>query len=172
MSGGFGWLRELTWRRGVLAAIFLYIAGYPLYSYVQSQGRGGIYRHGDRISVDLQAMSDFDMNQITGESNAIPKRFRDLDGRRVELVGEIWAPLTTDRKLGAFDLVYSIGKCCFNGPPKVQHFVKATVPNHQEVNYFEGLVSVTGVLHVGVRRSDGVLQSVYRIDVEEVKPAL
>ncbi len=171
MEGWKFWFRKLTWRRGLLAVIVIYIAGYPIYSYVESQVRGGIYRHGDRISVDLQAMSDFEMNQITGESAAIPRRFRDLDGRRVELVGEIWAPLTTDRKLGAFDLVYSIGKCCFNGPPKVQHFVKATVPNHQEVDYREGLVNVTGILHVGLRRSDGVLQSVYRIDVEEVRPA-
>jgi hypothetical protein len=31
-------------------------------------------------------------------------------------------------------------------------------------------VAVTGILHVGVHSSAGHVQSVYRIDVEQVKP--
>lgn len=163
-------VRKLTWRRMAFVGIVAYIGCYPIYSYIESQLRGGIRRRGDLISVDLQEMGDFEMNQVLGTSDSIPRRFRDLEGRRVVLVGEMWTPLTSDAKLSSFDLVYSIGKCCFIGPPKIQHFVKATLPPGRNISYLPGRVTVSGILHVGVRRHDGVVQSVYRLDVDGVKP--
>jgi hypothetical protein len=67
-------------------------------------------------------------------------------------------------------LCYSISSCCFNGPPKVQHFVKATVLPGHDVEYSQGIVNVVGTLHVGVERGDGLVKSVYRLDVENVQP--
>ena len=68
----------------------------------------------------------------------------------------------------AFTLVYSISNCCFNGPPKVQHFVAASVLPGGEAEYSSDLVDVVGTLHVGVQTAEGHVQSVYRIDVEKV----
>ncbi len=82
----------------------------------------------------------------------------------------MWAPHSAAGEVAGFELCYSITKCCFNGPPKVQHFVKATVRSSR-VGYHSGSVNVVGTLHVGVEQGDGRVQSVYRIDVEKVDPA-
>jgi hypothetical protein len=52
----------------------------------------------------------------------------------------------------------------------VQHFVKATVLPGHDVEYSQGIVNVVGTLHVGVERGDGLVKSVYRLDVENVQP--
>ena len=146
-------VRKLTWRRTGLGQDRAYIAGYPLYSYIESQLHGGIFRHGDLISVDLQAMSDFEMNQVLREfrfdSPTLSRSGRPAGRACRRNVGAAHA----DGKLSSFDLVYSIGKCCFIGPPKVQHFVKATLPPGKTASLSAGLVTVTGILHVGVRRT-------------------
>lgn len=162
---------QANWRMALFVAICLYLIGYPTYLYLDSVITGGISRHGDLIVVDLKSMSDFEMNQIDGTSADIPERFRDLEGKRVMLGGEMWVPNNAAGELGKFDLVYSISKCCFSGPPKIQHFVKATVAQGRRVEYHEGLVNVLGTLHVGVQSSEGRVQSVYRVDVERVDPA-
>jgi hypothetical protein len=72
-------------------------------------------------------------------------------------------------RISNFDLCYSIAKCCFNGPPQVQHFVKSTVVNGKKVPYYDGLVRVTGTLHVNVKTDElGKVASVYQLDVERV----
>ena len=70
-----------------------------------------------------------------------------------------------------FDLVYSITKCCFNGPPQIQHFVKCKSLPNKKIDYYSGLVKVVGTLHVGVQSENGRVSSVYRMDVESVEPA-
>jgi hypothetical protein len=80
----------------------------------------------------------------------------------------MWDPYTTDGRVSNFSLVYSINYCCFNGPPKVQHFIQATVLPGHHANYYSDFVDVTGILHVGVHQTNGHVQSVYRLDVERV----
>ena len=147
-----------------------YILLYPLYRGVDAALSHGIHRHGNTYSVDLRAMSDFELNQIDGKTQDIPKPFRDLDGKPVMLVGQMWSPTGAGGKVRNFDLVYSITNCCFNGPPKVQHFVHATVPPESSVQFTPAPVVVTGTLHVGAQTAGGALQSVYRIDVDRVQP--
>ena len=115
----------------VLFSIGIYLIGmsiYPIYRSLDAAISHGIHRRGGTYTVDLRAMSDFELNQIDGKTQDIPKPFRDLDGKPVMLVGQMWSPNGAGGKVRNFDLVYSIGNCCFIGPPKVQHFVHASVP--------------------------------------------
>ncbi|MGD0769311.1 MAG: hypothetical protein ABSB42_14095 [Tepidisphaeraceae bacterium] len=158
-----------SWRTYALIATALFLFGYPIYVYTDALITGGITRRGDLLVVDLKALSSFEMDQDTGTTQDIPLRYRQLDGKRVLLVGQMWDPYVADGQIRIFTLVYSISNCCFNGPPKIQHFIQATVPPGQAVEYSSDFVDVVGTLHVGVESAAGHVQSVYRIDVENVK---
>jgi len=157
-----------SWRTYALIATVLFLFGYPIYIYTDALITGGITRRGDLLVVDLKALSSFEMDQDTGTTQDIPLRYRQLDGKRVLLVGQMWDPYVADGKIRIFTLVYSISNCCFNGPPKIQHFIQATVPIGKAVEYSPDFVDVVGTLHVGVQAAEGHVQSVYRIDVEKV----
>ena len=158
-------------RKVVLTIVAIYLLMVLVFQGMTGSFSHGIHRQGDFYAVDLRAMSDFSLDQLNGRTEDIPKPYRELDGKRVTLVGQMWSPNTSAGKVTRFDLVYSINSCCFSGPPKVQHFVHATTNDTEPVALRTGLVNVTGRLHVGVERDSGGLVSVYRIDVEDVKPS-
>jgi hypothetical protein len=160
----------LTWRSALTAAAAAFVLFYPIYTVLESAISHGIHQAGALLVVDMKAMSDFNLDQSNGSTTDIPRYYRDLDGKRVMLAGEMWLPDSASGPLGRFQLCYSISSCCFNGPPKVQHFVKATVLPGHDVEYSQGIVNVVGTLHVGVERGDGLVKSVYRLDVENVQP--
>ena len=60
----------------------------PVYDAIDNVLTSGVHRHGDVYTADLRAMSDFEMDQADGKNSDIPKRFRDLDGKRVLLTGQ------------------------------------------------------------------------------------
>jgi hypothetical protein len=157
------------WRL-VLIVVGFFMVSFPIDYTLDAELTHGIHRRGDFYVADLRAMSDFDLDQVNGRTSDIPQAFRDLDGKRVMLSGQMWSPLGAAGKLHGFDLVYSISNCCFMGPPKVQHFVHASLPPGRTVDFSGGQVIVTGKLNVGVESSGGVVQSVYRINVEDVQP--
>ncbi len=159
------------WPMLLLLAAGAFVIFYPLYYYIDGIVTGGIHTRGNLLQVDLKAMSNFDMDQSAGTTSDIPAIYRQLDGRRVLLTGQMWDPYTASGSICNFSLVYSINNCCFIGPPKVQHFVQATVPQGHRVDYYPNdFVQVVGTLHVGVQSAKGQVQSVYRIDVEKVVP--
>jgi hypothetical protein len=160
---------KITWRTLAIIATAIFLFGYPIYIYTDALITGGITQRGDLLVVDLKALSSFEMDQDTGTTDDIPKRYRDLNNKRVLLTGQMWQPYEADGKIRAFTLVYSISNCCFNGPPKIQHFIQATLPpNTKSIDYTNNFVDVVGTLHVGVEAGEGHVQSVYRIDVEKV----
>jgi hypothetical protein len=150
----------------VIAAIIFGI-GYMWWSVV---GTHGIRQSGDAYQVDLKSMSTFPFDQRHGTIDDVPARYRELDGKKVELIGEMWAPGASSPRLKKFDLVYSIAKCCFSGPPQIQHFVKSTTVG-DPAPYYEGLVRVTGTLKVEVTKDpDGTVSGIYHVAVESVNP--
>jgi hypothetical protein len=162
-------LKLPTWRTLALIGVAIFLFGYPTWEYMDSLITGGISRRGDLLLVDLKAMSSFEMDQDNGTNEDIPARYRNLDGKRVLLIGQMYNPYGAYDKVQAFTLVYSISNCCFNGPPKVQHFIQATLPSGKSTDDFSNdFVDVIGTLHVGVESEAGHVQSVYRIDVEKV----
>ena len=156
----------------VFVLVFGAIIGLPIYIYLTAVMTQGITHRADGvIEVDLKAMSTFTLDQSVGKTADIPERYRALDGKKVSLVGEMYAPNAAGSAVGQFDLVYSIAKCCFSGTQLVQHFVKSTpVTPGTGMPYYSGLVRATGTLHVGVTSEDGKVTSVYRLTVDSVDP--
>ena len=155
----------------VFAALLFLLIGVPTYWYLDAAISGGVKDVGGGYKeVDLKAMSNFLFDQTSGTIEDVPKKWRELDGQKVILYGEMWQPTSAGNSIGSFELVYSIAKCCFSGEPQVQHFVKATVVNGKEVGYYDGIVKVTGTLHVDVKKGAGKVERVYELDVESVDP--
>jgi hypothetical protein len=120
--------------------------------------------------VDLKTVSTFAFDQQMGKQEDVPARFRELNGKKVVLVGEMYTTNTAAPVLEKFDLVYSIAKCCFSGPPQVQHFVKAT-STAGPLPYFSGPVKVKGTFKVDVQREGGAVTAVYHIAIDHLEPA-
>jgi hypothetical protein len=162
--------RALAWQQALFIATVCYLVGYPLWIQLNSLWTGGISRQGDLLVVDLRVMGNFEMDQSAGTLQDIPLRFRDLDGKRVMLSGQMRALNSASGRVSGFQLYYSLANCCFTGPPKVQHLVKCNVSGNCLVEYRSGLVNVIGTLHVGPETSEGRLNSIYRLDVGRLDP--
>ncbi|CAN5551100.1 hypothetical protein BH09PLA1_BH09PLA1_31060 [soil metagenome] len=158
----------------VFALLILGIFGGLGYVYLDSAISGGIKDIGNGFKqVDLKAMSTFSLDQVNGTVDDVPKKWRELDGQKVVVYGEMWEPMSAGNgRVAGFDLCYSIAKCCFSGPPQVQHFVKARVSPNHAAYYYPNQVKVSGVLHVNVVRDAeaGKLTQVYAMDVESIEP--
>jgi hypothetical protein len=171
MAPPLSWTQRINWRMMVLAAIVLTMVGVPFYIWLDEVVTGGIHDYGTYKEVDLKAMSSFDMDQRIGKMEDIPLKFRQLEGKRCMMVGEMWQPLSAgDDRLRFFTLVYSKTKCCFNGPPLAQHFVDSTVVKGAHVYYYNEPVKVWGTVHVFIRKEAGVIKSIYHVDVDKVEP--
>jgi hypothetical protein len=165
------WIKRVNIRMVVLFGLVSLVAGWVVATVVRMNITGGIERYGDVLLVDLKAMSNFEMDQVNAKADDIPRKWRDLDGKRVVLEGEMYSPYASAGRLSQFQLVYSIAKCCFNGPKKVQHFVDARVVPDASVNLSSDsvVVRVTGKLRVNLIREAGRIQSVYQLEVEKVE---
>jgi hypothetical protein len=154
----------------VVATPFLYFA----YVIARDMMTGGVIDRGSYAEVDLKSMGNFYFDATKDSVDSVPERFRRLDGKRVLLEGEMFAPNEAADDVRAFELVYNIAECCFGGPPKVQERVfvrvpagKQGVPNYQ----YRGIVRVIGTLHVKAKKGvDGAVVALYEMDVESVEP--
>lgn len=161
---------RINLRMVIFAAVMLAVIGYPVFIFLHETVTGGITDYGSYKLVDLKAMSNFEMDQIAATMNDVPEKWRQLDGQRVAMEGEMWDAQGAGEDVHHFQLVYSIAKCCFSGPPKVQHFIDATVLPGKTAHYYQNLVRVVGTLHVNVKHDAGRVSSVYQVDVESVEP--
>lgn len=141
--------------------------GYTLLSESLSNG---IHQHGSYTYADLKSLGQFPFNDQTGKLTDVPKDYRQLDGKRVELKGMMWTPASSGSNIAEFQLVYNIQKCCFNGPPQVQE--RVFVHFHKPIHWYDQLADVTGTLHVRLKKNDmGTIYSVYDMDLENIQPA-
>src|SRR5256885_14982873 len=151
---------RINLRMVVFFAVILIPIGYVVYLFADTWISHGIWnardsRYGSYKKVDLKAMSLFQMDQISATNADIPPEYRALDGQRVMLVGEQYLSRSLRGRDLEFDLVYSITKCCFNGPPQIQHFVKCKALPGKNLDTYVGLVKAVGTLHVGVQSENG-----------------
>ena len=145
------------------------LVGYPLKEFIFykpiSAGRNGY------LEVDLKGISLFPFDQNKGKLDDVPPDFRALDGKKVIVTGEMWEPYSAGLNIGGFQLVYSVAKCCFDGPPQIQHFVQAKAVPGATLQYYGSQVKVSGTMHVNVTRDEtGKITGVYHMDVESVEP--
>ncbi|HUB25027.1 MAG TPA: hypothetical protein VL992_06325 [Tepidisphaeraceae bacterium] len=164
-------VKKINFRVVLLAAIAFLFVGYPFFFWARDMFDGGIVNHGNYADVNLKAMSDFDLDQMNGQITDVPLRFRQLEGKRVAMLGQMWAPnYAGDGSLKYFMLCYNRAKCCFAGPPLAQHFVDSYVKPGATAYYDDGMVRVWGTLHVRFRRdpTTGVIKAIYMCEVDRV----
>jgi hypothetical protein len=160
----------------IFAVVVLFLLGWPIYIFVNASITHGIYNHGSYKEVDLKAMGNFEFDPIGGSLKDVPPQYRALDGQKVQLEGEIYDPNEAG-DITHWQLVYSIQRCCFNGPPRVQERVFCSAKRKgQSFPRGDGYHRVTGTLHVAIKQQknpDGTLgpvQEVYHLDAEKVEP--
>jgi hypothetical protein len=160
-----------NWRLVAFVGFFFLLFGCFGYTILSEVLTHGIHQHGDYTSVDLKSMGQFPFNEQTGLFTDVPKDYRSLDGKRVELKGMMWSLQSAGPRVSQFQLVYNIQKCCFSGPPQVQERVFVHFHHDKPIQYYDQLVTITGVLHVRLKRDDqGVVRSVYDMDMESLTP--
>src|SRR5947207_9072510 len=103
---------RINFRMILFFGVLLILIGYPVYIYVDNAVHGGIKNQGNYLEVDLKSMGNFPFDGDNGTINDVPSRWRELDGKRVTLQGEVWAPNEAGDSMTHFELVYSIAKCC------------------------------------------------------------
>ena len=145
------------------------LIGYAGYTYFQEQWTQGIQQRGDLTVVNLKAMSTFPFDQKMGVLEDIPERYRALNGKKVELIGEMYAPESSGAAVDKFDLVYSIQKSCYSGEPLVQHFVRSK-GTAGPVPFYGGQVRITGTLRVEVEKDADKITGIYHLMVDKVDP--
>jgi hypothetical protein len=127
--------------------------------------------HDAILEINLKAIGAFEMDQRNATDSDIPQSARDLDGKRVKIAGEVWAPDSATH-VRNFLLTYSIAA---NEPRKLQRFVFCTLEDSAQAAANSSIstgatVVVTGTLHAGVVRDPqtGTILSVFRLDVDGV----
>jgi hypothetical protein len=160
----------------VFAGIVLFLLGWPIYTFLSETLTSGIHDRGSYKEVNLKALGQFDFEPSGGTVADVPSQYRALDGQKVLLEGEIYDPQEAGKDITEFQLVYSIQKCCFNGPPRVQERVYCTVPNGKLERRGTGYHKVLGTLHVTLQRvklKDGRSEvvEVYHLDAVKVEPS-
>ena len=163
-------LSRINLRMVILAAVILVPLGWMATIGVQQYWTGGIVARGEYLEVDLKALGKFSFSETEGAITDVPKIYAELDGKKLLLVGQMYVDQSSASFVDRFQLVYSIQNCCFNGPPLVQERVFAHVPpGGRKVPVFSGLTNVYGTLHVRALRENGVVVSLYDLDVEKVE---
>lgn len=166
--------QRINVRMLVFAGVVLFLLGWPVYTFLSETMTGGIHNRGSYVEVNLKALGQFDFDPTGGSVKDVPAKYRALDGKRVMLEGEIYDP-TEAGAISNWQLVYSIQKCCFNGPPRVQERVFCTAPKGKRFRRGDGYHKVTGILHVTLQRTkmpDGSLgdvEEVYHLDADNVE---
>ena len=166
-------LRErINFRIITFIAIFAFLLGAPLYIYLDSMISGGLKNRGNYFEVDLKALSDIPFDQDNGRVEDVPAKWRELDGKIVELKGEVaTGTFSASGVDGRFDLVYSVSKCCMTGTPLIQHFIKVTIPPSAKRDVqSDGAIIVRGKLKVEVTRDPETrkINGVYHVLADEV----
>ena len=151
----------------VVFSVLAVLIGYPAYSFIEASINGGAKKSGNVWQVDLKALGNFAFDENNGTINDVPKKWRDLDGKRVQLQGFQYAGNYAGDEIPDFQFVYNIQKCCFGGPPKVQERVFA----HSDKgvpNYAPQFATLTGTLHVRPKIVDGKVVSLYDLDIDSI----
>lgn len=118
--------------------------------------------------VNLKALGSFNFDQTNGTIDDVPAAFRQLDGQRVILQGFMWSPNAAPR-VDRFQIVYNIQRGDHR-LPLVQERVFASTPPGKTVPYVGDYMQFGGVFHVKVEKEDGVIVSVFKLDIDSANP--
>ena len=122
--------------------------------------------------IDVAELGKFDLDQANGVDADIPRPIRELNGRRITLLGEMWQPMLkegTDADVEAFDLAKLDHSSSWQSL-RVQDFVLCRVPPERKIAYYPNAVQVTGTLQVGIQKDNGRIFTAFTMDVDSVQP--
>jgi hypothetical protein len=95
----------------------------------------------------------------------IPAGIRATDGKKVVVEGFMMPVSFDDKgKLTSFLLTKNQPSCCYGGASQIHEFVQVNVSGPGVKWNMDDPIRVQGVLHVGAKRENGALSSVYRLD--------
>jgi hypothetical protein len=162
--------QRINFRMIAVAAVVLFLVGYPIYTYLDSAISGGVHNIGNGMkAVDLKSLGNFPFDEKVGTIKDIPEKWRALDGQKVVLEGFMYAGNSAADNIHSFQFVYNVAKCCFGGPPRVQERVFTVVPGGTVPYFFGEMVRCTGTLHVAVVKNEaGEANSVYTMDLDKL----
>jgi hypothetical protein len=117
----------------------------------------------------VRELSDFPLDQVNGAVADVPIRWRNLDGQRVALVGNLWAPtVDSSGTCIQFQLTCQVDE---RTPPAAQRFVScSTVQPMPEWTSTMDVVRATGILRINIVHKNGVIASVFSLDVDRLEP--
>jgi hypothetical protein len=116
----------------------------------------------DPIKVNFPTLSSFEYE----EGMELPAEVTRLDLQRVEVSGFM---AREDGGTGPTDMFMLIDEACgCEGLPKMNEVIFCALPEGEEIDVQPGLIKVTGTLYVGEEIEDGVVISLYYLEVESV----
>src|SRR5438067_13238224 len=83
---------RINFRAIIFAGVVLLLIGWPVYTYISETITHGIHDRGGYKEVDLKQMGFFEMDPSNASLKDVPPQFRALDGQKVLLKGEVFAP--------------------------------------------------------------------------------
>ena len=98
----------------------------------------------------------------------IPKRVRELDGKRVALTGFMLPVTLHNHQVTAFLLMRTQNTCCFGIAPLLNEVVEVTRMEAPARILMDTPITVVGRLHVRERWGSGFLCSIYQLDEEQI----
>lgn len=152
----------------VVGLVLLLPIAWIVYTFAKQSLGSGIEQVGEYKEVNLKAMGNFPFDESSDDAKQVPEIYRALDGQKVLLTGEMFSD-TSASYADSYQLVYSIAKCCFGGPPKVQERVFVHTSNGQRLPIQSGLWKNYGTLHVRPVKQNGRVISVYDMDVTKIE---
>jgi len=98
----------------------------------------------------------------------VPKRIREMDGKRVALTGFMLPIRVQNHQVTAFMLMRTQNTCCFGIPPELNEVVEVLKMDAPARILMDTPVTVVGWLHVRERWESSFLCSIYQLDEEQV----
>jgi hypothetical protein len=119
-------------------------------------------RGDDPESIGFSVLAGFDYKP----GMTLPADVTKYDKKRVIVTGFMKREDGGDGECEEFLIVNDACGC--NGTPKLNEIVFCTMPENQKAKVLPGVVKITGTMYVGEEKDDGVVLSLYGMDVETV----
>lgn len=113
--------------------------------------------------VDFASLSDFDYV----EGMTLPDHVTRLHKQRITLTGFMQREDGGTEPTDFFMLINEACGC--DGTPFLNEVVFCAMPSGEETEIKPGSVKITGTLYVGEMIEEGIVTSIYRLDVEKVE---
>lgn len=120
-------------------------------------------RSAEAEEVDFATLSGFDYV----EGMDLPSEVTDLDGEVIRVPGFMAPEVDGEDDVEFFMLIDDACGC--EGTPKLNEIIFCAMPEGETTEILSGTVFVEGTIYVGEQVEDGVVVSVYELDVDLIE---